>query len=543
MPRARDDRYDEVVRALADPRFYPHRPKTVEHVQTHISHVFLAGPYVYKLKKPVRFPFLDFGTTERRRHFCAEEVRLNRRLCPAVYLDVVAITRGARGRLALGGPGAAVEHVVWMRRLPAERMLGALLASGGLSGDAIDRVAHTIAAFHAGAPTGPAVAAHAAPEVLRERWEDETRSTAAFAGSVLPAEDHAMLADFGPTFIRRHETLFRARQDGGRIREGHGDLHADNVCLLDRPMPGRDGLPPVPAGVHAFDCIEFSHAFRCNDVASEIAFLAMDLERLGHRELADRLVAGYAAAADDPLIPVLVPFYACSRAGVRGRVEGIESSEPEVDAAARAPAAERARRHFALAVRLAWRVGGPVVIACAGLAGTGKSTLASELAATTGFELLASDVIRRGHGERRPAVPDDPDRYSAAAREAVYATLCAAADVALGAGRSVIADATFIRAADRRRLARVAASRHAPCVFVECRAPETIVRERLAARTAGTSLSDARWDTHVAQREQRDPFGTEEHHIAVDTGHGLAASRAVTIRRLWPWRQGRPLPP
>src|SRR5262244_347032 len=112
MPRARDDRYDEVVRALADPRFYPHRPETVEHVQTHISHVFLAGPYVYKLKKPVRFPFLDFGTTERRRHFCAEEVRLNRRLCPAVYLDVVAITRGARGRLTLGRPGDAVEHVV-----------------------------------------------------------------------------------------------------------------------------------------------------------------------------------------------------------------------------------------------------------------------------------------------------------------------------------------------------------------------------------------------------------------------------------------------
>src|SRR5436309_15516319 len=151
---------DEVVAALARPDFYPHRPRTVEYVQTHISHVFLAGPYVYKLKKAVRFPFLDFATAERRRHFCREEVRLNRRLCPSVYLDVVPITRRADGRLALGGAGVAVEHVVRMRRLPADRTLVSLIADGKATPAMMEAVAATLAAFHAAAPTGPEITAH-----------------------------------------------------------------------------------------------------------------------------------------------------------------------------------------------------------------------------------------------------------------------------------------------------------------------------------------------------------------------------------------------
>src|SRR5437773_6713491 len=166
---------DEVVAALATPDFYPHRPRTVEYVQTHISHVFLAGPYVYKLKKAVRFPFLDFGTAERRRHFCSEEVRLNRRLCPSVYLDVVAITRRADGRLALGGAGVAVEHVVWMRRLPAARTMVSLIADGEATPAMMEALAATLAVFHAAAPTGPEITAHASPARLRARWEENIR--------------------------------------------------------------------------------------------------------------------------------------------------------------------------------------------------------------------------------------------------------------------------------------------------------------------------------------------------------------------------------
>jgi aminoglycoside phosphotransferase family enzyme/predicted kinase len=530
---------ETLVRALCEPSFYPDRPSAVEHVQTHISHVFVAGPYVYKLKKAVRFPFLDFSTAERRRHFCLEEVRLNRRLCAAVYLDVVPVTRTAGGDFELHGEGAPVDHLVRMRRLPEDGMLVRVLDAGGVRPGMIETLARTVAAFHAGAPTGPEVAAHAEPDALLHRWQEETASTAPFAGRLLAAEDHEVLADFGPSFIRTHEAVLRARQRGGHIREGHGDLHAGNVCLVEAPVPAPAGLPPLAAGVYVFDCIEFSYAFRCNDVASEVAFLAMDLESRDRADLARRFVDAYVGAAGDPIVPVLLPFYACYRACVRGKVAALESEEPEVEPAERAGAECRARRQFLLAARYAWAADGPAVIACCGLSGSGKSTLAAELAAVTGFVAIGSDAIRKRSGEGPAVTPYGTGLYTPAAREATYEALCAEADRTLAAGRGVITDATFLRAADRRRLAAVAHAHRRPVVFVECRADEAVIRGRLGAREHAASLSDARWETYLGQRQQREPLTDQEPHLVVDTSDGLAAARASALRGLWRWRRGR----
>ena len=528
---------DELVGALASPDFYPHRPRMVEHVQTHISHVFLAGPYVYKLKKAVHFPFLDFSTAELRRHFCLEEVRLNRRLSPGVYLDVLPIVRTAGGRLGLGNGGDVLDHVVWMRRLPAAGLLVNRL--GRTRPEMMDELAAVIARFHASAPTGPEVAAHADADALRARWAANLETAAPFAGRLLAVEDHELLRDFGPSFVRRHETLLRARQRGGRIREGHGDLHAEHVCFLDAPLTEPTELPPLPAGIYVFDCIEFSRAFRCNDVASEVAFLAMDLESLERPDLARRFVGAYTRAADDPALEVLLGFYACYRACVRGKVESLASAEPEVEAGAREAAAARARRHFALAVRYAWQAAGPAVIACAGLAGTGKSTLARELAATTGFVLLATDELRRRGSAASAPAPYGAGLYTAAARAATYETLALEAEAALAAGHGVVADATFMRAADRRRLGAAAQRERRPYVFVECRAPETIVHARLLRRETERPVSDARWNTYLEQRERWEPFGADEPHVVVDTGRDFAQARATACRLLWRWRQGR----
>jgi aminoglycoside phosphotransferase family enzyme/predicted kinase len=532
-----------VVGALEDPRFYPHGPAHVEHLQTHISHVFLADPYVYKLKKAVRFPFLDFSTPAQREHFCREEVRLNDRLCPSVYLDVIPITRDAGGRLTLGGHGEVLEHVVWMRRLPAERMLMHLVARDRVTRGMIEALAAKLAAFHAGAPSGPEIAMHADPDRLAARWMENIRGAEAFAGTLLAPEDHAVLADFGPTFVRTHETLLRARQQAGRIREGHGDLHAEHVCFIDAPVPAGGDRGPLPPGIYVFDCIEFSQPLRCNDVAYEIAFLAMDLERLERPDLARHLIAAYATAADDPLVSTLLPFYGGHLACVRGKVEGLESIAPDVDAADRAAAEALARRHFALAVRYAWQAAGPAVIACGGLSGSGKSTLAAELATRMGFVLLATDAIRRraagATGSRAAAYGNG--LYSAAAREAVYETLCVEADAALAAGHGVIADATFIREADRRRLATVARRHRLPCAFVECRAREDVIRRRLEVRDEQPSLSDARWDTYVGQRAQFEAFKESEPHVVVDTSASAEVARATAVRQLWQWRHGHPL--
>jgi aminoglycoside phosphotransferase family enzyme/predicted kinase len=529
---------DALLRALADPEFYPHAPATVAHVQTHISHVFLADPYAYKLKKAVRFPFLDFSTAERRREACVEEVRLNRRLCPGVYLDVVPIT-GSAAEPRLGGTGPALDHVVAMRRLPADGMLPHLLATGRVRGESIDELARVLAVFHAAAPTGPDVAAFAEPDVLRRRWEEEATAVRPLIGRLLRVEDHKVIADFGPRFIRSHETLLRARQQAQRIREGHGDLHAGNVCIVETPLPAAAGLPSLPAGVYPFDCIEFSRALRCADVAAEVAFLAMDLEGHDRPELARRFVDAYVAASGDTLVPILLPFYAAYRALVRAKVDALKSDEADVDAAERAAAGASSRRHFALAARFAWQASGPSMIAVCGLSGTGKSTLAAELAAATGFALISTDAIRKQRGAAsRPGEPYATGLYAPEARAAVYDALCEDADRLLAAGRGVVADATFLRAEHRARVAAVAHGRRRSLVFVECIADDATTRARLAAREREGALSDARWETHLAQRTELEPFTADESRIVVDTTAGVAAARAAALRAVWRWRSG-----
>jgi aminoglycoside phosphotransferase family enzyme/predicted kinase len=526
---------DAIVAALAEPRFYPHHPAAVEHVQTHISHVFLAGPYVYKLKKDVRFPFLDFGTVERRRFFCEEELRLNRRLSPAVYLDVLPITRDAGGALHLAGAGDALDHVVCMRRLPADRTCAALLMAGRVTTAMLDELTALLVRFHAAAPAGAEVAAHADPAALRATWEQTLALAAPLVGRLLDAADHEILADFGPRFLARHAALFRARQSAGRIREGHGDVHGEHVYFVDAAIPAPAPLAPLAPGIYVVDCIEFSQPLRCTDVASEIAFTAMDLTRLGRPDLARHFVERYVAATGDAEIRTLLPFYACHRACVRGAVEGLKAGEDEVAAADRDAAAERARAELALAQRYAWQSEGPAVIACTGLSGTGKSALAAELARATGYVLQASDVLRKRRAglDADVAAPPDARLYTPAARAAVYEALVAEVESTLAAGAGVIADATFIRRADRDLLAGAVARRGRRLVFVECRAEPAAVRQRLADRHGGPS--DARWETYLDQRRRREVFGADEPHLVVVTDTSLAGTRAAALRALWRW--------
>jgi aminoglycoside phosphotransferase family enzyme/predicted kinase len=522
---------DPLVRALATAAFYPHQPRSVQHVQTHISHVFLAGPYVFKLKKAVRFSFLDFSTRELRQHFCEEELRLNRRLSPAIYLDVLPIVRRLDGALALGGDGEILDHVLRMRRLPSERMLPILLEQDAVTSAMMDRLAGHIAEFHARSASGPEIAAQASSDALGARWSDTVATLAPFAGTLFPRGEHALLADFGPRFVGAHAELLRARQTGSHIRDGHGDLHAEHVCFVDVPTVVASDTEALAPGIYVFDCLEFSPALRCNDVAAEIAFLTMDLELRGHRELAGRFASAYAEAARDPSLARLLPFYASARACVRATVEALTSQEPEVDPARRAAAATRARQYLELAVRCAWRAQGPMVIGCMGLSGTGKSTLAASLADLVDATVLRSDVIRK----RADGATATAERYSPEARSGVYAALASEADAALESEQSVIADATYLRRPDRDRLRDVAARRGVPCVFVECRTDPTRVRQRLDDRPAD-DVSDARWETYLAQQREQEPLGADERSIAVDTDGGTDEVVARALRELWAWR-------
>ncbi|HVN85551.1 MAG TPA: AAA family ATPase [Candidatus Binatia bacterium] len=499
-----------LIAAMVRPNFYPHRPATVELVQTHISYVLLAGDDVYKIKKPVRFTFLDFSSLERRHHFCREEVRLNRRLAADVYHGVVAIASD-RDQYALAPedqPGA-VEYAVHMRRLPDDRLLDHLLEHGEVSESMIDRIAARLAAFHREADGGPIVRSNGDPAAIWGILEDNYTGVRPFRDRTIPAVDDDAIHDFSATFLRREESLFRERQTSGRIRDCHGDLHSEHVCFTD--------------GLVIFDCIEFNQQFRYCDVASEIAFLAMDLDYHDRPDLAARLIASYVEGSGDNGLPRLMGFYRCYRAYVRGKVDSLKSVEPEVGETERAAARASAERHFALAYRYTWS-DRPLLVAMCGLSGSGKSMIAAKLHERTGFTHLSSDVIRKqiagaaSSAGQRAAY--DQGLYTPEQRAATYDALCARAGAEITAGRGVIVDATFQRRRDRDTLRAVAGRLRVPILFVECLCPDAVIRERLAKRGRETGVaSDADWNVYVEQRARFEPLASDaaDDHVVVDT--------------------------
>jgi hypothetical protein len=482
---------------MLEPAFYPERPAEVRLVQTHISYVFLAGKVVYKVKKPVRFSFLDFSTLERRRHFCHEEVRLNRRLAPDTYLGVVAICGdGDRFRLGAEHDPAAVEYAVHMRHLPDDRTLDRLLDRGEVTPEMIAQLAETLVEFHRRARADEDVTTNGDPAVVGKIIGDNFAGMQPFRDVTVPALDDDAIQSFTRDFLTRHANLFRRRQAERRIRECHGDLHTEHICCTD---------PLV-----IFDCIEFNTEYRYCDVASEIAFLTMDLAYHDHEELAAKLVARYSALAGDPDLFRLVPFYACYRAYVRGKVDTLKSIEEDVDPPDRKAARASASRHFALAYRYTWAYR-PCVVAIAGLSGSGKSTVAEALARRTGFTRISSDHVRKELAglplTARPRGSYGAGIYTTEFSDRTYRTMFDRARSTVAAGGSVILDATFQLAIGRATARDIAAAHRIPFLLVECRCSDAEVRKRLDRRQQeGVDASDADWDIYRQQQRRFEPF-------------------------------------
>lgn len=495
---------EELVEQLSRPEAYPHRPPSVELVQTHISLVFLAGERVFKVKKPIDLGFLDYSSLERRRTFCEEEIRLNRRLAPEVYLGIVPITREAEGSLRVGGSGPTVEVAVEMRRLPAHRMLDHLLVAGEIDNEQMDALARLLARFHAEAATGPGVDEFGSPTAVafnaRENFE-QTRPFVAPPGSVgtsgirtVSPTLHTFLSEATERFLAQEIATLERRMHEGRIRDGHGDLHAGNVCIVN----GR---------ILIYDCIEFSPRFRCGDVACDLAFLAMDLDFRGFRAFSRYLVRRYAEHAGDPEIERLIDFYKCYRAVVRAKVASLAA----VGAALPRGAAESRRleafRYFHLAA--AYQLP-PVLILTCGLPASGKSTAARFLAAPFEALVVRSDTVRKLLAGMPPsthaAAEFGEGIYTPSRTEQTYRALLAHSEGALRSGRSVVVDASFVRAAQRAPFAELARSLAVPFVVAETVAPEETIRARMAARARDPhDASDADFGIYLRMRETYEP--------------------------------------
>jgi len=487
------------IEKLLEPAAYPHPVGPIKLVETHISWVFLTGPFAYKVKKPCKLEFLDFSTLERRQYFCAEEIRLNRRFAPGLYLEAVPIT-GSPEAPHVDGAGEPIEWAVKLVQFDEAGRLDARFEAGRIDAAACRDLGEAIASVQSGQAVAAADSGHGSPERLRAVFRmnlDEIRRH---------RPDAARLADTIEQWLEARLTRdlahFEARIAAGRIRECHGDLHLANLVLLD-------GQPV------AFDSIEFNPDLRWIDVASDIAFLTMDLESRGRPDLAAQVTSAWMEAADDRAAAAVLPVHRVARAVVRGAVAAIRSAQADCPPDALAVARRECDRYLDLAERLA-KQSPPLLLVTTGVSGSGKTTLAAECVGVFGAVRLRSDVERkRLFSMVATDRPGDVDAtralYAAKTTRRVYERLAALARSLLEAGSSVVVDATCNTRSQRELLTAVASDTGTRIVWLEIDLPAELLYARVAARAAeGRDPSDATPEILRAQLAAREPIQPAE---------------------------------
>ena len=564
-----------VVRFLSQPSAYPHPSGPVDHRETHVSHVFLAGDFAYKLKKPVRFPFLDASTLALRKRFCLLELSLNRRLAPTIYLGIMPVVETSAG-LRLGGRGRVIEWLVKMRRLPEGRMLDQLVARRRVTSSDMDRLMARLVPFFRRAARSAAIDRYGRPDAVAElvlgnlrecqpfvESHGHTRGTESRAkgsgsarnpsrgiGTLLHETDRAFLDAAYRQFLALHEPLLARRVREHRIIDGHGDLRCENICMWSPSAMLRGEILSKAKGrvegtndVSIFDCVEFQPAFRCGDLVNDFSFLVMDLEFRGQDTLARRLIGDYQRTLRDSTFPTMLPLYECHRSLVRGKVRGFAWLQ-HPDTAEGRRIRTLSRRHFQRAVRYARVFAPPRLVVIGGLIGSGKSTLAESLSQALGAVWLRSDEIRltefahtrqrRGRGEGFAE-----GLYAPRISERVYQRIMQRTRNALRRGSSVVCDGTFSKAEGRETLRRIAAQSVASFHFIECVIPRAVALRRIAARLAAQrDISEARpehYDRLKAGVEPVHGWSAREWTRLSDNRQPEATFRAAldTLRRAW----------
>lgn len=508
---------EELLAFLRRPTSYAHRPKQVCWVQTHASFLFLVPPFVFKVKKPVNFGFLDFSTLEKRRYYCNREIELNRRMTQGVYLGVVPISL-TQGQLAFGPGDVEVEYAVQMRLLPSAYFLDHLLSLHRVGAKEMIQIADRLASFYRQQQPKKGILSWGKISKLQISTEENFRQIAPFSAEFLaqsrsasPSKHRSVKQSSTPLlsratfeairwftrrFFRYHAGLFRERVHRGRIRDCHGDLHLEHIHLS-------------PQGIQIYDCIEFNDRFRYVDIANEVAFLAMDLDYEHRSDLSETFLSRVAEKLRDPELLRLTDFYKCYRAVVRGKVEGLHSQASTAPQAEQSISASRARRYFQLALRYAVAGSAPQVWIFMGKPGSGKSALARQLGGELDWRVISSDAIRKASARfpihKRPSLDQRRALYSSAMTRKVYKQLWKAAQAHVTQGRSVVLDATFSLPEQRTALIQELNRNQIEWRFFEAHAKSQEIQERLRARDHQSHVvSDARIEDFpmLAQRYQ-----------------------------------------
>jgi len=500
---------DQIFEVMSRPEFYPHPVTCIEQRETHISHVFLTGDYVYKIKKPVNLDFLDFTTLEKRYYYCHQEVILNKRLSHNVYLGVVPITF-KDGKYQLAGPGNPVEYAVKMQQLPADRSMIYLLKRKKINRTLIEELAAILSKFYSQGPSVEHIHSSGAWETILANCEENFQQTTMFSGEILDERIFQIVRSATLSFLQRKKELFNNRIKSKKIRDCHGDLRTGHIYFTEE-------------GIQIIDCIEFNERFRFQDITSDLAFLAMDLDCEGFPKIANDLLDDYAKHTEDPDVFVLIDFYKCYRAFVRCKVNCIRLQEDDLGKKDKAKLLKEANKYLDFAYRYAVQFTRPTLWVVCGMPGSGKSTISRDLSRVFRIKAFQSDVIRK---ELYGLKPDDLSDmsfetgiYSKGASSFTYGRLLLLAQEEIEQGRSVILDATYSKQHDRIEAIRMAKDNDANIVFVECVLKENVIKERLLQREAGYPVSDARYHHYEDFKKRFEPLKElgDEMHIRVDT--------------------------
>jgi aminoglycoside phosphotransferase family enzyme/predicted kinase len=498
------DMLREISEKMKRPDFYPHPADGIEIKETHISRVFLAGEFVYKIKKPLDLGFLDFTTIEKRRHFCTLEVELNQRLTKNIYLGVVSITISDKG-YELGGPGPVVEYAVKMQRLADKFAMASLLDINAVDDKKIRLLLDVLTKFYSETKIDKQAEKFGSRKFIAADCHENFAQTACFAENLFDSGLFETIRKATAAFLRRKRPLFEKRLKSGKIKDCHGDLRTDHIYFMDDQ-------------VQIIDCIEFNERFRYGDIASDIAFLLMDLDSRGHGTTAENILSQYFLRTGDSDLMLLADFYKCYRAMVRFKVFCIRAGESDVNAAEKKRLKSAISKHIQLAGTYAAGFSRPFLWIVCGIPASGKSTIAEKLSKALEIPKISSDVIRKSTfsslDKDFSGLEFETGIYSRDVTEKTYEIMLVKAREYIETGTSVILDATFGSKKFRADLLCLAANADSNIFFVECIAPDSVLKKRLAHRDSEPVVSDARlrhFDLLQSRFEPLDEIHPEEH--------------------------------
>jgi len=503
---------EQLRKQMLSADFYPHHPPSVREIQTHISHVFIAPPFVYKVKKPVDFGFLDFRTLSRRRFFTHRELYLNSRFSPGLYIDVLPITFDGKA-YHLSGEGNSVEYALKMRQFDGERTMKNLIGKKELSLKSVAALARRLANIHTHAHRVSPGRGLGSYDSVTYDCRENFDQLAPFVATFIDRDNYERVKDGTLGFLERQEPLFTYRHQNGFIRDCHGDLHTEHIIFEE-------------GAIYIFDCIEFNERFRYIDIMSDLAFLVMELDFMDQESLNKTLLNAYFSLVDDKWGPLLLDFYACYRATVRAKVHAFTAADSTVPETQRGHSKALSRAYLNLADRLIAKYARPYLVITMGFSGTGKTTVAQGLRDKSGIEVLRSDVIRKEmiYGGKETAGTWNTGIYQPERRALVYEEMFKRARASLSSGKSVCLDASFLGSDQREQALQLSEETQANLLTIECRCNEESVKRRLSERQGGgKDPSDADFAIYQKQKEAFNGWGpiSPMQLFPVDTTHGV----------------------